>query len=412
MLIYWLWLTTRKGLRRQAIRKLLAYFDTPEDAYRAPETEYRLAGLEEKDLRPLQEKSLVEPRRILELCARKNIHILTCQDAGYPVRLANIPDPPVVLYYTGVLPDVDGEPAIAVIGSRKSSAYGLTCAKRLGYQIVACGGMVVSGMAAGGDAMAMTGAISAGGKVVGVLGCGVDVIYPRQNKSLYEDMRRYGCLISEYPPETPPLRQNFPARNRIISGLSLGVVVVEAPAKSGTLITANYALEQGRDVFAIPGNIGFPSCAGSNGLLKDGATMIETGWDVMQEYTGLFPDKIRKRSRGEHMLATCAELRQLAGIQDPPQKDYLVSPRSDDKISVDISQGKDYIDLQEILGRVSEDEGTVLKLLQNGPRHVDELMSESGLSAGIVLANLTMLEIKKYVRRLPGNRYELAEIHE
>ena len=408
MLLYWLWLTTRKGLRRQAIRNLLAYFDTPEDVYRAPESDYLLAGLTERDLAPLREKSLAEPRRILELCARKNIHILTCQDAGYPRRLANIPDPPVVLYYTGVLPDVDGEPAIAVIGSRHSSAYGLICAKRIGYQIVACGGMVVSGMAAGGDAMAMTGAISAGGKVIGVLGCGVDVIYPKRNKNLYEDMRRYGCLISEYPPQTPPFQQNFPARNRIISGLSLGVVVVEAPSKSGTLITANYALEQGRDVFALPGNAGFPSCAGSNRLLKEGATMIETGWDVMQEYVHLYPDQIKKRSRGEHLMASCGELRELTGVGvATSHADYTVAPRGDDKISVDISERKDYIDLQEILEHVSQDEGTILKLLQNGPRHVDELVSASGLGAGVVLSNLTMLEIKKYVRRLPGNRYEL-----
>ena len=372
MLIYWLWLTTRKGLRRQAIRKLLAYFDTPEDAYRAPETEYRLAGLEEKDLRPLQEKSLVEPRRILELCARKNIHILTCQDAGYPVRLANIPDPPVVLYYTGVLPDVDGEPAIAVIGSRKSSAYGLTCAKRLGYQIVACGGMVVSGMAAGGDAMAMTGAISAGGKVVGVLGCGVDVIYPSENKNLYAQIKEQGAIISEFLLGTEAQSSNFPRRNRIVSALSLGTLVVEATLHSGSLITARLAAEQGKDVFAIPGSPQDARALGPNKLIKDGAVLVENVDDILQ-------------------VLALNNHKQITQYVDKCQK------------NVDIPESL----MQDVCP--SANNGSLLDLINREGIYVDELIRISGLSPAEVSLKLLELEMAGRIERQPGNKVALIK---
>lgn len=314
-MLYWLWLTTRKGIGNRGILRILSYFETPEDVYRASEAEYRLAGLNPTEIAALEDKSLDEPRKILRQCYDRNIHILTLQDAAYSNRLRNIPDPPAVLYYSGVLPALDDEPLVAVIGSRKSSAYGLSCAKRLGYQIATCGGLVVSGLAMGGDAMAMIGAVSAGKPVLGVLGCGVDVVYPKCNRHLYDDVLRHGCLISEYPPGTPPKPGHFPARNRIISGLSLGVVVVEAPQKSGTLITAEFALEQGRDLFVVPGNIGLACCAGSNRLLKEGAALVENGWDVMREYAAQYPDRVVEHRYGVKLTASAAELRTYGETQ-------------------------------------------------------------------------------------------------
>ena len=409
MLQYWLWLSTRRGLGPKGIRRVLERFDGPLAAFQAEKPEYRRAGLTEKECAALSDKDLNGPRRILEDCEAKHIRVLTMQDAAYPERLRNIADPPAVLYYRGRLPDVDREPLVAVVGSRESSVFGLTMAKRLGYQIALCGGIVVSGLAKGGDGMAMTGAMSAGRPVIGVLGCGPDVIYPSCNRYIYEDTVRQGCVISEYPPGTTPTRYSFPARNRIISGLSVGVVVVEAPARSGTLITADFALEQGRDVFAVPGNASVRSCAGSNRLLKEGAALVETGWDVMSQYRELFPDRVRMVRAGQTVTLSPNEVRRnLQPVRKEPSagKTAGAEPASDKK-AVDNPGQRDYIVVQDIPG-LSEEERRILTALQDGPLGLDDLVEASGVGPGPVLVSLTMLEIKHYVVQLLNNRYELA----
>lgn len=403
MVQYWLWLATRRGIGPKNVKKLLDCFGTPQAVYRADGEEYRLAGLSDKERKVLEDKDLDGCRRIQDDCAERDIHILTMQDAAYPERLRAIADPPAVLYYRGVLPAVDDEPLIAVIGCRKSTLYGLSTAKRLSYQIAACGGIVVSGMAVGGDGMAMSGALSTGRPVIGVLGSGVDIIYPLANRRIYEDTVERGCIISEYPPGTEPTRYTFPARNRIISGLSLGVVVVEAPEKSGTLITADFALEQGRDVFAVPGNANVKACAGSNRLLKEGATLVESGWDVMREYEAQFPGKIRMVKAGQAITLSPGELRR--GLQ-PVKKSDNGKPVCDKK-AVDNRGGADYIDVQDLPG-LTEQERKLLTALEAGPLSVDDLIAACGLGPGPALSSLTMLEIRKYVSRFPGNRYELA----
>ena len=242
MLIHWIWLATRQGLNDRMKVAVLQHFQDPEDAYYAEgEAFRRIDGLTIENMEALQDKNLKQAGKILDQCADKDIHILTFQDAAYPRRLKNISDPPLVLYYKGRLPDFDDSPLVAVVGTRKASGYGLTAAKRMGYQIAKCGGTVVSGMAFGIDGVATDGALTAGGTVVGVLGCGADVVYPLSNRALFADVERRGCLLTEFPPETPPQKWNFPKRNRIISGLSNGVLVVEAPERSGALITARQA---------------------------------------------------------------------------------------------------------------------------------------------------------------------------
>ena len=219
----------------------LRRFGSPEAVFYADAEAYRgIEGL--KNAEPLEDKDLAEPRRILSECHRKSIHILTWQDAAYPARLRSIDDPPLLLYYQGTLPDIDAEPVIAMVGTRHASLYGLQQGKMLGYQMGRLGAIVASGGADGVDTVCLTGALTAGGPVIAVLGCGVDVAYPAKNRGLFEDIRYHGCLISEFPPGTPPYPDNFPVRNRILSGISVGVVVVEAPKKSGALITASRAL--------------------------------------------------------------------------------------------------------------------------------------------------------------------------
>lgn len=420
MLLHWIWLAHRPGLSDRGRAALLQRFQDPEDIFYADrKTLAEVEGLSGTGLEALGDKSLDEAQSILKICRDKKLGILTFQDAAYPRRLRNISDPPAVLYYKGQIPDLESCPAIAVVGTRKASAYGLTTAKRMGYQIARCGGIVVSGMAYGIDGMATAGALTAGSPAVGVLGCGVDVVYPMSNRSLFRDMEEYGWLVSEFPPGYPPSRWTFPKRNRIISGMCNGVLVIEAPEKSGSLITARQAAEQGRDVFVVPGNIDLPSFQGSNQLLRDGAIMVSSGWDVVSEYEGLYPNSLRKEL-GQCRQTACPEEVQFAAdsekqyekvaqdIQKPKQIRNLKKKLDKiDKKDIDNAASRPYsvVDTDSI--PLSDEERSVIQILEQGERLVDDVIAQTGLPAGKLLSLLTMLELKGIVRRLPGKRIAL-----
>ncbi len=369
MLIYWIWLATRQGMTAWEKQVVLAHFGNPEDCYFAKDYT-QIEDLSKTAIEALCDKDIRESEQILALCARKKVHILTWQDARYPIALKNISDPPMILYYRGLLPEFNEDPFIGMVGTRKASAYGLKLAEKIAKQIAQHGGIVASGMAEGIDAMPTRGALDVGRPVVGVLGCGVDVVYPRCNRELFLKMERCGCLISEYPPETKPNKWNFPRRNRIISGLSCGVLVVEAPMKSGALITARQALDQGRDVFVTPGNVGIASCEGSNSLLREGATMVTSGWDILSEYTCRYPDKIRE-----------------AGI-------------ANDKKSIDIPAPQPYIDLKT--SAAASPEEMILSCLEAGEQLIDTIIATTGLPSGAVLSALTVMEVMGDVVTRPG----------
>ena len=416
MLVHWIWFAHRPGLSDRARVTLLQHFRDPEEIYYADTGAVdHISGLSSEAKEALQDKNLHTSEKILATCEREKIHLLTIRDAAYPARLKNIPDPPALLYYKGVLPDLDGSPLIGVVGTRKASAYGLQTAKRMGYQIGRCGGTVVSGMAYGIDGMAMSGALTAGMPVVGVLGCGADVVYPPSNKALFRDTERYGCILSEFAPGTPPTPWNFPRRNRIISGLCCGVLVVEAPEKSGALITAHLALDQGRDVFVVPGNIDQPSCTGSNRLLREGATLVSHGWDILSEYEALFPDKIRRDSSPSRQRVYEEELQRSAEEEKPvkvaqkPRIPRKQETSAEDVQKKDIDNGphQPYIDLNDTLAGLSAEEAAIVAALRTGQRLVDDVIAETGMTTGKLLALLTMLELKGIVRRLPGKRITL-----
>ena len=265
---YWVWLSEVKGLTNRSKLLLLDHFGSPENIFYADEDEYRLVeGIEPRQIALLAEKSLEDADRILGACSRLGLRLLTMQDADYPVRLRNIFEPPCLLYVKGQLPVIDEEVAVAMVGTRKASPYGVEAAEKIAYGLSRQGAVVISGAAAGVDSASHRGALRAGGKTIAVLGNGLDVVYPAEHEWLYRDIAASGALISEYPPGTAAEAWHFPVRNRIISGLSLATVVVEAPEKSGALITANTALEQGRDVFAVPGPIDAPMSRGCNRLI-------------------------------------------------------------------------------------------------------------------------------------------------
>ena len=419
MLVHWIWFAHRPGLTDRMKLTLLQHFQDPEEIYFADSDAYsHIEGLTSEAAEALQDKILVPAEETLEICRREKIHLLTIRDAGYPVRLKNIADPPVLLYYKGTLPDFDGSPVIGVVGTRKASAYGLTTAKRMGYQIGRCGGLVVSGMAYGIDGMAMSGALTAGAAVVGVLGCGADIVYPPSNRALFRDTEQYGCILSEFAPGTAPIHYHFPKRNRIIAGLSCGVLVVEAPEKSGALITARQALDQGRDVFVVPGNIDVPSFAGSNQLLRDGGIPVFSGWDAVSEYASLYPDKIRKDTAPATQTAYPDEVFRAAQSEKTtakvaqklhtPKKKESAGEKSHKKV-IDKEASAPYIDVNDTLPNLSADESAIVAALKNGERQVDDIIAETGMSTGKLLAQLTMLELKGVICRLPGKRISIKK---
>ena len=405
MLLHWIWFAELKDISLLHKHRLLERFGDPEELFRMSGEALQQAGIPEKERNALQDKNLWKAEQIADRCAKRDIGVLPVADSAYPKRLRNSPDAPIVLYYKGVLPDWDSAPFIGVVGTRKASAYGLQVAHQLGAQIASCGGYVVSGGAAGGDTAAMQGAMAAGFPVVGVLGCGVDVVYPLSNRKLFEAIVGEGCLISEYPPGTEARNWHFPARNRIISGVSNGVLVVEAPQKSGALITARFALEQGRDVFVVPGNINSPTCEGSNAMLQEGATPVFSGWDVVSGYEFLYPGKLRKNMSiplytGEEIPVKVAQ--KPAVLEKTPNK----SAKSG-KIPIDTGANSSYSELVNNRPALNEEEQAVLACLTEKPQEASALMAAIDMPSGKILSILTMLTVKGYAQKDPGGLFRM-----
>lgn len=383
MLKYWIWMAELPDLTNQVRLALLRHFGTPENAFYADAGEILLTeGITKKQAEALDNKSLATAERILSDCRRLGLRILTFQDAEYPNRLRNIYDPPFLLYVRGHLPPVDEEPVITVVGTRKCTPYGETCGEKLGYGLAKGGAIVVSGLARGVDAAATRGALRAGGVPIGVVGGGVDVVYPPEHRYLYEDVAAAGAIMSEYPPGAEPDKTHFPVRNRIMAGLAVGTVVVEAPLRSGALITANTALEQGRDLFAVPGPIDAPSSAGCNRILRDGGIIVTDPQDVLGHYAERFPDKLRlEESLEEPATLGYQARRERAEAPKAVAPSLSVSGLADDQIAV----------LRALDGEE--------------PRLADDLIEETGIPARRVLSALTLLELDGHVRQHAGKRY-------
>lgn len=388
MLKYWLWLTTLPGLQNQTRLALLRHFGTPEDVFYADSGEILLTeGMTRDQAALLENHDLTAAERILADCLRLDQRVLTMQDADYPNRLKNIYDPPCVLYCKGRLPAFDEEAAVAVVGTRDCTPYGVMAAEKLGYGLTAGGAVVVSGLARGIDAAATRGALRSGGVTVGVVGNGLDIAYPSVNRYLYQDVAAAGVLLSEYPPGTEPVGRHFPVRNRILSGLSLATLVVEAPERSGALITAETALEQGRDVFAVPGPIDAPASVGCNRLLRDGAGLVSDAWDILREYEARFPEKLRAESARSAPEVLGYQARQKTAPKAVPP-------------TLDLGQN----DLS-----LTDDQIALLRLLpESEPQLVDDLIQQTGIPTRRVLSALTVLEIENLVTQHSGKRYTRA----
>ena len=366
----------------------------------ADRAEYELLGLPARLREELCHKEMDWPERILEDCARLNVRILTIQDAAYPERLRQIDVPPALLYVKGKNLHFDERVVIGVAGSRRASSYGIGKAAELGRDLARRGAVVVSGIAQGVDAAALRSAIRAGGTVCSVLGGGIDVVYPPSSADLYRVVPQVGALISEYPPGAATEGWHYPIRNRIISGLSLGVAAVEAGVKSGTLITARTALDQNRDVFAFPGLAGNPGSQGTNLLIQRGeAKLIQSAADILVEYEELYSARLRPCPSPEHGRNECG--RQVSSPRLRSKRPEPVPPKA-----VDNSEGRAYSTFQEQNGEFTEEEKAVLLALGEERLRPDDLVERTGLPASGVLASLTMLTMRGILAQQPGNFFE------
>ena len=402
---HWLWLSTRGPAPGMYAARVLACFGTPEAAFFAGEADCaRIPGLPGSVRQALLDKSLEEADDILARCEQLGIRVLTMQDTDYPERLKQLETAPCVLYVKGRLPLMDEEAAVTIVGARKASPYGIRTAGEFGLGLARQGALVVSGSAAGVDSAALKGALRGGGRVVSVLGNGIDVIYPRENRELYEDIAAAGALVSEYPPGTPPAPEHFPVRNRLLAGLSLGVLVVEGSARSGSLITARWALEQDRDVFAVPGPIGAELSKGPNALIRRGeARLVCDVWDILEEYEDLYPTKLRPRVP----LSDRAIRDRLAGIEANVNPVPMPPPSPE----AAAAEPRLIIDLTADPEALTDDEAAVLRALQGDQaRTADDLVDRTGIPTRRILSALTMLQVRQLAEQGTAGRFSTKVI--
>jgi len=359
---HWLELSLVTGIGPKTFFKLVDFFGSPHDVLTASASALnQVPELSTAAAESIRAGCRRELEKALDLIEKHHVTVVTYNNSAYPERLKEIYDPPPILYVRGELCRADAN-AISIVGSRRATHYGKMVAGRLAADLALMGLTVVSGLAYGIDAAAHKGALGAGGRTIAVLGCGVDVVYPRANAKIYEQVPHSGALVSEFPMGSQPDPGFFPMRNRIVSGLSLGTLVVEAPRKSGALITARHALEQGREVLAVPGNIYSPYNEGCHRLIKDGAKLVETVYDIIGEI--------------EHNLS---EL----GTGKPAEPETL------EKVEVPMST----------------DEKKVFNHLSMAPEHIDDIGEACGLTASQTASVLMTLELKGLVQQLSGKLF-------
>ena len=398
---HWVWLSERLAVRPKRKLELLEAFGDVRQVYFALEEDYRamLPGLTPSELRDLGDKDLAGANQSLEKLEMNYLSMITIRDAAYPERLRQIYDPPVVLYLRGRMPRLDDRASVAVVGTRKASIYGLQMADRLGREIVACGGILVSGLTDGIDAEAARGALREDGVCIGVLGGPIDAPFA---KYLQRDVARLGAVVSEFAPGSKIGKVGFRMRNRVTAGLSLAAVVVEAPERSGALLFASDALEQNREVCAVPGSVLSVTSEGTNQLLKEGARPITCGWDVLEEYQMLFPDTLKQKEPGSDPV----EKKPV----DPPRETgegfYKLREPIRQK-EIDKEKPPAYIDLQQQLEGLSEQQLIIVAAMNEPHRHIDDIIRDCGLSAPTVLSELTMMQIQGFVKQEAGKRFSL-----
>jgi len=380
----WLALSLVPGVGDVNLVKLLARFGTPEEVLSASEAALADCVTERlaRNIRAYRET--VDVDGALQKMREYNTTLVTMDDAAYPLRLAEIYGPPTVLYVRGTLEERDAH-AVAIVGTRHATEYGKRMAREFGRDLAARGITVVSGLAAGVDTAAHEGALEAGGRTIAVLGNGVDIVFPAENAELMHRITRSGAVVSPFPMGAKGFKGNFPIRNRIISGMTLGTLVIEAPPGSGALITARDAAEQGREVFALPGQVTNPNSRGPHALLKEGAKLVETVDDILTEL----------------------EVPASARVAEP-SKDSKSSGRSPDRAKAEVSPTSGRSPDRAAPKNLDRTEADILASLSPDGSFVDEIALVCRIPVSQALSALTMLELKGLVRQLSGKRFTPA----
>lgn len=387
-MLRWLWLTTKNGISSAKITMLLEYFESVDEIYAAKSYNH-VPGLNEKDKAALMNKDLDRAKRTAKKSAKINTRIIAFDSELYPEMLKNIDIPPYVLYVQGSMPRFDEILTIGVVGTRESSDYGRAVTNEICSDLARAGVITVGGLARGIDSVGAWATLDAGGTAVGVVGNGLDIAYPTENTELIQEITEKGCIISEYPPGSPPLRTHFPERNRIIAGLSRGLLVTEAPRNSGSLITANCAHSSGRDVFAVPRSVTDTVFLGTNDLIQRGAKLINCAEDIICEYP------YAKRLSVE--------------APPPDAKKHTYEPREDKsppKIKIIPKTKAKTID-NEKYAKLNDTEKAIINTLKIKDMQIDEIIRELDMPAGELNIRLLKLEISGLIKKLPGSVYQL-----
>ncbi len=427
--LYWIWLADKCGPASREFARLISMFENPFEIYRLDTEEIgAIDGISERLKNALASKSLERAYSTLKYCKKSGVQIIAYSDERYPARLKTLEDPPAILYCLGELPNFDRQIGVSVVGTRKMSAYGAESAYKISYELASANICVISGMALGIDAIAACGALDAKGTTVAVLGCGIDIVYPRAHAKLKRFIENHGAVITEYPLGEPPQGKNFPKRNRIISGLSNGVFVVEGNATSGAMISARHAVSQGRDIFALPGNVDESNSEGPNELIKNGANVVTASDDIILYYDFLHHDVINYRGLKLSRSSSDFDIKRLKRygvsadicyVAEPQAKvdtnEATVIKKSEPKEDV---RAKNIAESEAVPERQSESDNSarVLEGLDVVTQRVFSLMPidravspDEFTSAGVGIAEaitaLTMLELYGLAESLPGGTY-------
>ncbi len=431
--LFWVWLAEALGAANGDFIKLIRLYETPNEIFLAEAEELeRVKGLSKRTVAALSDKSLEKAAAILENCQRLGVGLMPYSSELYPQLLREIKRPPILLYYAGTIPRFDKRLCLGMVGMRKMSEYGMETAYKIAFELATANAVVVSGMAEGIDGVCAAAAMQAGGDTVAVLGCGLDVVYPPHHGKLMNTIAQKGLLLSEYPPGTRPVSYHFPTRNRIISGLSQGVVVVEAGVGSGSLITAREAIVQSRDVFAIPSNTKGTHEDGANGLLRDGATFAADAGDILHRYRYLFAEAEILPERRKALQNLQVDIPYLVDIgvikQSSKQATTVSSPAQTRQVRAKPSPKKPEPKPAQARETVREQQGTPtpkpttktpdavlmglspveLAVLQAIPddRAVSlDSLTGLGYAQSELLTALTMLELAGLLQKLPGSLY-------
>ena len=414
--VLWIWLSLACTPGNETFGKLISHFHTAEAIFSADKNDISdIIGSNAKDLEALSDKNLDKAEEIFEYCTAKNIGIVNYCDSNFPLSLRSISTPPVLLYYRGKFPDFSSSFSVSIVGTRRLSDYGLNNSFSIARDLAGAGATIVSGMAIGIDGVAHAGALSAGGITVAVLGSGIDVCYPIQHKMLAREIVKNGCVITEYAPGTAPERNNFPKRNRIISGLSVLTLVIEGKEKSGALLTARHAQEQGRALYALPGNVGNPNSELTNLLIKNGAKLCVSADDIIRDYEAQSHGILNPFLLANMQKADPYQFLRAYSVSAVTQNDSVFRRTNKNvkkkKDNVQNDEHQEIKDIESVSNEPTKSlesfDGEMLKIYKRIPQNEEctiESLVDSDLPLRNVMKALLKLEMGRFVVMLPNEK--------